>query len=292
MAKPPRGTRGLDEARFRRENPGEHQRRGATNSHWERAVRAWEGALTLAEELDVTPHEALLRGVRIAAARVTDVELRRAEVLREHDGRVEDPEVMRLTRESRMERVLMFKASKAAVDAGIAERLVRTIEMESRIIVTVTGRTVDRLMTALDLPNAADWRVWVHEVVHRELLAIEGPQDAEPGALRSTEVDVPAPPASIRREPPAQPAPDGPRSTSAPRSDDDAGTTTRINEADSKAPSPPPDPDPDVDTIPPRSRPRFVPSRNQPIDRPKTFVRVTENPDGSTTTSGGYRDGD
>jgi hypothetical protein len=289
MAKPPRGTRGFDEARFRRDHPGEYRRRGGWTSRWERAVRAWEEALTVADELDIQPHEALLMGVRIAAFKVATHERRYGEVLAEHDGRVEDPEVRLIARESRLERALLWKNSKAAVDAGLAERLVRNVEMEAKIIVTVFGRSMNDVMHLLDglLPAEVvkDLRLKAHEIGHRHLLAIESAGDLD-------DPDVPAPPASIRREPPATDPPEQARTASPAPSDVDAVATTDDVQADDPEPSPAPDPDPDVETIQPRSRPRFVPSRNQPIDRPKTFVRVTENPDGTTTTSGGYCDGD
>lgn len=53
--------------------------------------------------------------------------------------------------------------AKGAADIGVATQFQRQVELETELLVTVLGRTVD----ALDLPY--EFRVWVKEVVHRQL---------------------------------------------------------------------------------------------------------------------------
>jgi hypothetical protein len=134
-------------------------------------------------ELQVTPWDALLASVRLAAGRVEWTDQQLTDQVRACDGDMNDVRVLRWLRESRLERSLLAKSAKAAVDAGVAERLVRQTELESSIIVRVLGRTLDDLGLALAQAGlgegaVADLRVRAHSVVHRELLEIEARPEA------------------------------------------------------------------------------------------------------------------
>jgi hypothetical protein len=128
--------------------------------------RAWELALDVARELDVSPWEALLRATRLAAGRVAWVDAQLAEATRAEDG-APGPAVRRWLDESRRERALLARTAKAAVDAGVAERLVRQVELEGRLVAEVLGRTLD----ALEL--SAEQRQVAFATAHRELLQLE-----------------------------------------------------------------------------------------------------------------------
>lgn len=135
-------------------------------------------ALDVARELNVTPWEALLKGVRLAAGRVAwvDAQLERAvrdATTGENDGG--DPDtvaVLRWMTESRKERALMTRTAAAAVNAGVAERMVRQVELEGQIVAEVIGRVIDKL----NLEPAR--RVAAFEEAHRQLLVLESPSGA------------------------------------------------------------------------------------------------------------------
>lgn len=129
--------------------------------------RAWELALDVARELDVSPWDALLLSTRRAAGRVAWVDQQLDEATRANDGDVDTPAVRRWLKESRLERALLARTAKAAVDAGVAERLVRQVELEGRIVAEALGRALD----ALEL--TAEQRQAAYAVAHRELLQLE-----------------------------------------------------------------------------------------------------------------------
>lgn len=123
--------------------------------------------MDVAREHHVSPWDALLLGVRLAAGRVawTDAQLRDA--VAEHADEPAHPAVLRWLRESREERTHMSRAAKSAIDAGVAERLVRQVELEGEIVAQVLGRVLD----ALDLPE--DRRLFAFEEAKRTLLELE-----------------------------------------------------------------------------------------------------------------------
>lgn len=141
---------------------GPCQAHGSSGQH-----RAWELALEVARELDVSPWEALLKATRLAAGRVAWVDAQLVEATRASDGDQGGPAVGRWLKESRLERQLLARTAKAAVDAGVAERLVRQVELEGRLVAEVLGRTLD----ALDL--TAEQRQVAFATAHRELLQLE-----------------------------------------------------------------------------------------------------------------------
>lgn len=134
-----------------------------------KAHRAWELALDIARELDVTPWEALIKSVKIAAARAAWVDAQLAEAVRRNDGDSAVPEVKGWLRESRAERTLLARIAKSAVDAGVAERLVRQTELEGEIVAEVIGRVIDKLALS------AEQRIAAFDEAHRQLLALEAP---------------------------------------------------------------------------------------------------------------------
>lgn len=125
-------------------------------------------ALEVARELDVSPWEALLLAVRRAAGRVAWVDEQLTHATREHDGESNARPVMNWLAESRKERALLARTAKAAVDAGVAERLVRQVELEGRVVAEVLGRVLDRLELG------PDQRVAAFEAAQEALLVIEG----------------------------------------------------------------------------------------------------------------------
>lgn len=135
--------------------------------------------MDIARELDVTPWEALIKSVKIAAARAAWVDYQLAEAVRRNDGEPANPEVKGWLKESRMERTLLARMAKAAVDAGVAERVVRQVELEGEIVAEVIGRVLDKL----GLP--AEQRVLAFDEAHRQLLALEAPS-GDVGTIEGT----------------------------------------------------------------------------------------------------------
>jgi hypothetical protein len=118
----------------------------------------------LAGELDVGPWEALNLAVRLAAHRVKWTEIQAQRAADAADGSDADPTVMRWLAESRRERALLVKTAKSAIDAGVAERLVRQVELEGRLVADAVGRALD----ALELSEES--RALAFSVAHRALL--------------------------------------------------------------------------------------------------------------------------
>jgi hypothetical protein len=133
----------------------------------------WRMARELADEHDVTPWDALLGVVRRRSARVAwvDEQLLHAS---------EDPTATRETiqswlAESRREDTLLGRAAKAAIDAGVAERVVRNHELEGHLMATV----LDAVLTQLNLDP--DQRVLALETAHRHLLTVDDSIDGTHG---------------------------------------------------------------------------------------------------------------
>lgn len=135
--------------------------------------------MDVAAELDVSPWDALLLSVRKAAGRVAWIEYQLTDSVRRNDGDMACAEVKGWLKESRDERTLMAKMAKAAIDAGVAERMVRNVEMEGQIVAEVIGRVIDRLNLAPDV------RMLAFEEAHRQLLVLENPS-GEPVEVQGT----------------------------------------------------------------------------------------------------------
>jgi hypothetical protein len=129
-----------------------------------RVKEAWRMAIGIAQELNVSPWDALLLEVRRSAGRcrwlderlhVTNVrEDERATLARalEADDDPEappdpglSPALRRLLGESRAERRHLAVVSKAAIDAGVAERVVRQLELEGGLVAAAIVAGLDLL---------------------------------------------------------------------------------------------------------------------------------------------------
>lgn len=123
-----------------------HAGYGPCKSHGSKDVHeGWVSALDVARELNISPWEALLKNVRLAAGRVAWVDEQLREVVARNDGDMNKPEVARWLKESRMERTLMAKMAKAAIDGGVAERLVRQTELEGQLVAAALVAALDKL---------------------------------------------------------------------------------------------------------------------------------------------------
>jgi hypothetical protein len=123
--------------------------------------------MEIAREEDVSPWDALLRATRLASNRVTWVDQQLASVVAANDGEPFCAAVRSAMKESRLERTLLARTAKAAVDAGVAERLVRQVELEGRLVAEVLGRTLDQLELSPEQRQAA------FSYAHQELLQLE-----------------------------------------------------------------------------------------------------------------------
>lgn len=165
-----------DGARVCRNYPGEgtvHSGLGYCRGHSSAFMEElWSEAMDVARELNINPWDALLKSVRVAAGRAAWVDAQLADAVRRNDGEPGNPEVKSWLRESRDERLIMSRVAKAALDAGVAERLVRQTELEGEIVAEVIGRVLDKL----GLPP--EQRVLAFDEAHRQLLALETPSGA------------------------------------------------------------------------------------------------------------------
>lgn len=150
-------------------------------------------AHAFARQLDVTPWEGLLTAVRIAAGRVAFIEhkLSTCEVDRQLEppnneslseaGRDQDHEGTNLNywvKQSEVWHDKLARISKLAIDAGVAERLVRQLELEAQLMLRATSLTLDEL--GLD----PDTRQRALGIMSRNLLALEA---EESGQVRENE---------------------------------------------------------------------------------------------------------
>jgi hypothetical protein len=143
---------------------------------------AWIVAHGFARALDVTPWEALLTAVRIAAGRVAWIESKLATA--SDDRQLEPPsndteaEAARdadhagtnlnyWVRQAEVWHDRLARVSKLAIDAGVAERLVRQLELEAELMLRATSLTFDEL--GLD----DDTRTRALGIMSRNLLALE-----------------------------------------------------------------------------------------------------------------------
>jgi hypothetical protein len=122
-------------------------------------------ALEVARELDINPWEALLKNVRLAAGRVAWVDEQLSEAVRRNDGDMNKPEIARWLKESRLERTLMAKMAKAAIDGGVAERLVRQTELEGQLVAAAVLAALDKLELSIEQ------RTLALEAAHNQLLS-------------------------------------------------------------------------------------------------------------------------
>jgi hypothetical protein len=138
-------------------------------------------AAELALEYQIDPDEALLLVVRRRAARVAWVDGIIALMVAEHLAKGEDHTMANLPStvrswmaESRKEEALMGRAAKAALDAEVAERVVRQLELEGRLVAAAVSAGLD----ALEL--TVDQRITALQQAHATLLELEAKATPEP----------------------------------------------------------------------------------------------------------------
>jgi hypothetical protein len=122
--------------------------------------------MTVAREYQISPWEALLLSVKLAAGRVAWVDQQLRTFVLANDGNMDAPVVRQWLKESRNERRLLAQTAKGAIDAGVQERLVRQVELEGQLMADVLVRVLD----TLNLP--VETRTKALAVAQRELLAI------------------------------------------------------------------------------------------------------------------------
>jgi len=105
---------------------------------------AWVMAHGFARALDVSPWEALLTAVKIAAGRVAFIEAKLGEANRDEDLMPEG-ELAWWVRQAEMWHDRMAKVAKMAIDAGVAERMVRQVELEAEMMLKATQLTFAEL---------------------------------------------------------------------------------------------------------------------------------------------------
>jgi hypothetical protein len=176
----PHGLLGLREAEYRVAHPGQHNRRGGRSSRFEHAVKIWERVLTSPEvtEYDISPWDALLVSVKLAAGRVawTDRQLKEA-IVAAGDNVLRDQAVRRWQQESRNERKLLGQLARDAIAAGIQEHLVRQVELETQLLDNVLQSTLQKI-PGLD----ARWYTWLVTSAWDEVRASASP-DGSPAEL-------------------------------------------------------------------------------------------------------------
>lgn len=173
-------------------------------------------AMEVARELAITPWEALLKGVRLAAGRVAWVDTQLDEATRREDGDMNAPIVAKWLKESRLERTLLAKMAKAAIDGGVAERMVRQVELEGELVAAAVVKALD----ALDL--TAEQRTLALEAAHAQLLAADGNQDTTVFGTKLKD-DRPQRPSTPDNRPSADPDTDWIPPDPEPESDVDPG---------------------------------------------------------------------
>jgi hypothetical protein len=136
-------------------------------------------AFDIAGEENVSPWDALLLAVRRRAARVHAVDVIIETAWQDHrtlceadpnhgNPDVPDDVVRKWMAESRNEERLMTRAAKMAIDAGVADAVVRRLELEGQI-------ATDALLAGLDVLNlTADQRLTALSTMHRKLTQISG----------------------------------------------------------------------------------------------------------------------
>lgn len=125
------------------------------NTKWVASAFWEEQVMTVARQYEISPWEALLLSVKLAAGRVAWVDYQLRTFTQQHDGDMDAPQIRQWLKESRNERRLLAQVAKAAVDAGVQERLVRQVELEGQVLADVLVAVLDHLQLAPDLRQSA-----------------------------------------------------------------------------------------------------------------------------------------
>lgn len=120
---------------------------GGARSH---VQEVWAMAQDIADEWNISPHEALLGLVRTASARAAWTDSIVKAKLRRHvesGGAPDDPPdgLVPWLRYSRDERIAAMRTAKSAVDAGVMVALERRLDMEGEVVADALGAVLDVL---------------------------------------------------------------------------------------------------------------------------------------------------
>ncbi|HET7571780.1 MAG TPA: hypothetical protein VFJ77_03825 [Gaiellaceae bacterium] len=143
---------------------------GSTPTHVASAIayEARRRAIEFGEELPVEPGDALLTMLRLSAGMVAWT---RDELARMDDRRTFEAQV--LTRMYADERDRTARIAKAALDAGVAERMVRLAESYGELLATLIGNILK------DIRLTAEQSERAPEIVRRRLLELDPGEPAE-----------------------------------------------------------------------------------------------------------------
>ena len=156
----------------------------------ERGLRegAWIVAHAFARALDVTPWEGLLTAVKVAAGKLAFCEqkIAQAEVDRQLEppsesaiseaGRTHDAQGNNLhfwVKQSELWHDKLARVSQMAIQAGVAERLVRQVELEAQLMLRATSLTFEELGLSEDVRERA------LGIMARNLVALEAAETSE-----------------------------------------------------------------------------------------------------------------
>jgi len=149
---------------------------------------AWIVAHAFARALDVTPWEGLLTAVKIAAGKVAFCEqkLAQAEVDRQLEppsenaiseaGRTHDAQGTNMhywVKQSELWHDKLARVSQMAIQSGVAERLVRQVELEAQLMLRATSLTFEELGLSEDVRERA------LGIMSRKLLELEAAETSE-----------------------------------------------------------------------------------------------------------------
>ena len=130
---------------------------------------AWIVAHAFARALETTPWEGLLWAVRVAAGKLAFCEAKLGTA--DDDADLEPTgRLYHWVKQSELWHEKLARVSKLAIDAGVAERFVRQVELEAQLMLRATTLTMDEL----GLPE--DQRELALGIMSRNLLALEAEQ--------------------------------------------------------------------------------------------------------------------
>jgi hypothetical protein len=153
----------------------EHAGAGPCRIHESRlgpGTGAWIVAHAFARALEVTPWEGLLWAVKIAAGRVAFCEAKLSTATDDTDLEP-DGALVYWVKQAELWHEKLARVSKLAVDAGVAERLVRQIELEAAMMLRATSLTMN------ELGLSEEQRELALGIMSRNLLALEAEQQGE-----------------------------------------------------------------------------------------------------------------
>lgn len=97
-----------------------------------------------AKALGVSPWQGLITAVHIAAGRVAWIEAKLGEAV-EDTQLMPEGDLWHWVKQAELWHDRLARVSKMAIDAGVAERLVKQLELEAELMITASRRTFDEL---------------------------------------------------------------------------------------------------------------------------------------------------